>query len=92
MHIGCVSIHACRCEVAEAVKELCCAGAAGKSGASSMDWISGIPLYSFLTGTFVPYEDVCSKCDDFLVSNWNFLRDKFELKNVRTKIENDNLL
>ncbi len=79
----------CRYEIADAIKELCCARAVKKDGLASMDWVYGIPLYSFLTDTFVPYDDVCSIQDVHLIQNWHLVKDKFRLVNVRTKIANN---
>ncbi len=54
-----------------------------------MDWIYGIPLYSFLTETSEPNEDGCSRQEGTLVKMWFLLRDRFSLTNVRTKFETE---
>ena len=59
----------------------------GAGGALSMDWIHGIPLYSFLTETFEPNEDGRSRQEGTLAKRWFLLRDKFSLTFIRKKFE-----
>ncbi len=73
------------------MRKICCARAANKDGAISMDWIYGIPLYSFLTDTSEPNEDVCSRQEKRLTKRWCFLQDKFHLTDIRKKFEGDKL-
>ncbi len=79
-----------RGEVAEAVRKLVRANTVDKGDALSMDWIYGIPLYSFLTNTFEPYEDVCTRRDKALAESWNTLKEKFKLTDVRRKWKAEN--
>ncbi|XP_064404373.1 E3 ubiquitin-protein ligase RNF213-like isoform X3 [Halichondria panicea] len=78
-----------KAEVAEAVRNICLASATNKGagGTLSMDWIHGIPLYSFLTETFEPNEDGRSRQEGTLAKRWFLLRDKFSLTFIRKKFE-----
>ncbi len=59
----------------------------GAGGALSMDWIYGIPLYSFLTETSEPNEDGRSRQEETLAKMWFLLRDRFSLTYIRTKFK-----
>ena len=53
-----------------------------------MDLLYAIPLYSFLTNTFSPYDDISRVQDGKLSKNWSVLEEKFKLKNhTRRKSE-----
>ena len=71
--------------IAEATKELSLVCAAASNGVLKMDWMYGIPLYSFLTDQFIPNESICSKSDQSLTSLWTHLSEKFYLKRARKK-------
>ena len=75
--------------VAEAVRNLCCASVAERTGALSMDWLCGIPLYSFLTGKYEPYDDVCSTSDAALAERWSEMKNKFKLGEIKKKFESE---
>ena len=78
-------------EVAKAVQGLCSKTVAGRSGALSMNWIQGIPIFSFLAERSEPYDDVRNMSRDKLVSNWHFLTQECKLNEARRHIKNVNL-
>ena len=75
----------CRKMIAEAVKSLLCASASDKSGALSMDWIHGIPLYSFLTDQFAPYDDISKIRVASLTFIWDHLGTELKMKEIKRK-------
>ena len=75
--------------IAEATRNLSLVSAAARHGVLEMDWMFGIPLYSFLTDRFTPFEGICNKGDVSLTSLWSLLRVKFNLKKARKKFRDE---
>ena len=67
--------------VAEAVKQISHACIAERPYISYiMDWIYWIPLYSFLTDTFKPYDNIDIQPVRKLTNNWSMIKGQFKLK------------
>ena len=74
--------------VVEAVKRISHAHIAERLYSSFIvDWIYWIPLYSFLTGTFKPYDNIDIQPVRKLADNWSMIKSHFKLKNTGRRVE-----
>lgn len=67
-----------RSDIVFAIKKLLSFLSTKKTRALSLDWIFGIPLYSFLAGKFEPYEKLTSQTNEMLNESWTFLENHFQ--------------
>ena len=79
-------------QVAKAIQDLCSRTLSKQNGALSMNWIQGVPLYSFLTERSEPYDDVWNISGDKLIQNWLSLFRELKISEARRHIKADNLM